>query len=496
MINGYTRTCGLIGNPVGHTQSPVIHGFLAEKTKENLVYVPFHVAAGHLEEAVKGAYALNLLGCNVTVPYKTEVLPYLAELDPLAQAVGAVNTLVRVEGGFKGYNTDLPGLLRAMEQDGVEIKGEEILILGAGGAARAVALLFARQGAKHIFLLNRTRAKACAVAREVNALTGREAVHPMELGEYRQLPGGKRFLAVQATDVGMYPDVGKAVVEEGDFYEKIHTGYDLVFNPPRTRFMKLVQRHGGRAYNGMKMLLYQGIIAYELWTGRTVGEELAKEAYGKLLKAISASEEEKKSLLPRRRGRTRKCRKNIVLIGFMGSGKTTVGVQLSYGLRRTMEDMDRMIERREGRSIREIFEREGENYFRDLETNLLRELLQWRSRLILSVGGGTPARARNRKLLRELGTVVYLRLRPETVYERLKTDTVRPLLQGEGSPEKALSGAEPCSERPPARLRKIRALMEQRVAFYEETADLVLDVDGLQADEVVTRIIEELKKGG
>ena len=127
IVNGYTRTCGLIGNPVEHTMSPAIHNTLAEAMGENLVYLPFHVPRGQVGEAVRGAYALNLLGLNVTVPYKSEVIPFLKETDPLAETIGAVNTLVRTKEGFKGYNTDMPGLYRAMCEDGVGIEGEKIL---------------------------------------------------------------------------------------------------------------------------------------------------------------------------------------------------------------------------------------------------------------------------------------------------------------------------------------------------------------------------------
>ena len=103
-IDGYTRICGVMGNPVEHTMSPAIHNTLAEALGENLTYVPFRVPKGQVEEAVKGAYALNLLGMNVTVPYKSEVIPWLKELDPVSETIGAVNTLVRVEGGFKGLS--------------------------------------------------------------------------------------------------------------------------------------------------------------------------------------------------------------------------------------------------------------------------------------------------------------------------------------------------------------------------------------------------------
>ncbi len=278
-INGYTRTCGLIGNPVEHTKSPIIHNTLAEEFAENLVYVPLHVPTGYAEDAVKGAYALNLLGCNVTVPYKSDVIPFLKEIDPLAERIGAVNTLVRTEGGFKGYNTDMPGLYRAMCEDGVKIEGEKVLILGAGGVARAVAVLLASKGAAQIIILNRTVEKAKQIADEVNGIAGKELVQAMAIGEYDRLPRGEKYLAVQATNVGMFPNVDEAVIEDGAFYKKVHTGYDLIFNPDETKFMKLVAENGGKAYNGLKMLLYQGIIAYELWTGASVDSARAAKVY-------------------------------------------------------------------------------------------------------------------------------------------------------------------------------------------------------------------------
>lgn len=278
MIDGHTRTCGLIGNPVEHTMSPMIHNTLAEKLSHNLVYVPFHVEEGAVEEAVKGAFALNLLGLNVTVPYKSQVIPALSQIDELAEKIGAVNTLVRTEDGFKGYNTDMPGLYRAMCSEGIQIEGQDVILLGAGGAARAVAFLCASKGVNRVYMLNRSVEKARAVAREVNEKTGKECIEPMALSDYKKLPD-KTFLAIQATSVGLYPDVDQVVIEDEDFYRRIHTGYDLIYKPSTTRFMQLVRQQGVEAYHGLKMLLYQGVIAYELWNKVSVPEEMAMQVY-------------------------------------------------------------------------------------------------------------------------------------------------------------------------------------------------------------------------
>lgn len=285
MPDGHTRTCGLIGNPVEHTLSPLIHNMLAARQGVNLAYVPFHVETGRLSDAVRGAFALNVLGMNVTVPYKSDVIPLLTDIDDLAKAIGAVNTLVRNGTGYKGYNTDMPGLYRAMCSDGVQVEDKDVLILGAGGVARAVAMLLATKGAQSVILFNRTIERAQAIADEVNAYVGRNFARAMTLAGHVTLPEGEKYLVIQATSVGMHPNVDDVVIADSAFYEHVEVGYDLIFNPPTTKFMQLVTAHGGRAYNGAKMLLYQGIIAYELWTGMDVDEALADETYAAMLAA-------------------------------------------------------------------------------------------------------------------------------------------------------------------------------------------------------------------
>lgn len=280
-INGKTRVCGLLGNPVEHTLSPMIHNTLAKILGHDMVYVPFLVEPGRVAEAVTGSLALNLLGLNVTVPYKSEVITSLRGMDDLARNIGAVNTLVRTEGGYKGYNTDMEGLYRAMTDEGIRIEGEQIIVLGAGGAARAVAYLCAVKGADRVYMLNRTLGKAQTVAGEVNRTMGRDVIVPMAMEEYNKLPEGK-FLALQGTSVGLAPHVDDVVIADEAFYEKIHTGFDLIYSPWETRFMKMTKAHGGRAYNGLKMLLYQGIIAYELWNQVDVSKEDAQVVYEKL----------------------------------------------------------------------------------------------------------------------------------------------------------------------------------------------------------------------
>ncbi|WP_342756288.1 shikimate dehydrogenase [Kineothrix sedimenti] len=281
-IDGYTRTCGLIGNPVEHTMSPLIHNTLAEREGRNLAYVPFHVENGNVKAAIDGAYALNILGLNVTVPYKSEVMKYLTETDETAQGIGAVNTLVRTKKGYKGYNTDMPGLYRAMCSEGIQLKDEYVILLGAGGAARAVAFMCVMEGAKKVYILNRTLDKANQIALEVNRLLGTDCVIAMEMQDYTSLSGERKYLAIQATSVGLYPNIEDVVIEDKTFFEMLHTGFDLIYKPANTKFMSLVKEAGGQAFHGLKMLLYQGIIAYELWNDISVTEEDALIVYEKM----------------------------------------------------------------------------------------------------------------------------------------------------------------------------------------------------------------------
>ncbi len=287
-VNGKTRVCGIIGNPVEHTMSPLIHNTLSGMLGVNMVYVPFHVENGRLADAVKGAFGLNVLGMNVTVPYKNDVLPYLSEIDPLAEKIGAVNTLVRVKDGYKGYNTDMTGLLRAMKSDGVRIEGEDVIVLGAGGVGRAVVFLCASSGAKSVRILNRSVDKAEALAAEVNRSVGTGIVSAMALGDYKKLVDGgeKRYVALQCTSVGLYPNVDDAVIEDEEFYRCVKFGYDLIYSPSRTRFMGLVEDNGGKAFNGLKMLLYQALDAYELWNGCKIDDD-ARKIYAMLQSEVN-----------------------------------------------------------------------------------------------------------------------------------------------------------------------------------------------------------------
>ena len=282
-ITGKAKVFGLIGHPVEHSMSPVLHHTLADILGHEIAYVPFDVKRD-LKNAVKGAYELNIQGMNVTVPYKQEVMSHLSEIDPLAKKIGAVNTLVRCEGGYKGYNTDMPGLKRAMEQDGVTIAGSNFYLIGAGGVARAVLLMLLENGAKHIHLLNRSVDRAADLMKTFEKEYRAEVTYG-DLKSYKNV-SLENAIAIQATNVGMYPNVEEAAIEELDFYKNIDVAYDLIFNPAVTKFMRLAETCGKRAYNGLKMLLFQGIIAYEYWNKVSISDDAAAKVYDVMLEEL------------------------------------------------------------------------------------------------------------------------------------------------------------------------------------------------------------------
>ncbi len=283
-INGKTKLAGLIGNPVEHTLSPVIHNTIAGCMGENMVYIPLPVKKD-IEAAVKGAYALGIQGLNITVPYKSAVIPYLSDVDSEAAVIGAVNTLVRTEDGFKGYNTDLPGLYRAILSEGIAVEGSRIIIVGAGGAARAAAFMGAFYKAERIVILNRTVQKAVNIAKEVTEKTGFSEIEALSIEEFDKIEGCG-YLVLQATKAGLFPKTEETPISDESFFKKAAVVYDLIYTPEETMFMRLSKKQGVKAYNGLKMLLYQGVAAYEMWNHVRVPDKIVQKAYEALQSRI------------------------------------------------------------------------------------------------------------------------------------------------------------------------------------------------------------------
>jgi shikimate dehydrogenase len=274
-ISGKTKICALIGDPVEHTMSPVMHNTAYKKLGLDYVYVPFRVKPAGLAQAVAGLRALNVRGFNVTIPHKVAIIPLLDGLDPLAEKVGAVNTVVNTEGELRGYNTDAEGFLRALTEHGIKPKGKKVVVLGAGGAARAISYIMAEKGAR-LTVLNRQEELDWAenIASMIREDLGKE-VKVYELRQLTQAIEGVDLL-VNATSVGMNPAVEESPVP-AKLLSKVPVVFDIVYNPIITKLLKEAGAAGTKTIGGVEMLAWQGALAFEMWTGQEAPIDLMRE---------------------------------------------------------------------------------------------------------------------------------------------------------------------------------------------------------------------------
>jgi shikimate dehydrogenase len=280
-INGRTKLVGLIGYPVKHSLSPAMHNSAFAALNLNFCYVPLPVLPERLGEAVAGLRALSFVGANVTVPHKEAVMSYLNDVAPEAQAIGAVNTIVAREDKLIGYNTDWQGFLIALSEGGFDPQGKRAVVLGAGGAARAVVYALAQAGAQ-VTVLNRTPARAHALVQDFSPLFPSLLslpLNPQTLGERAT----EAHLLVNATPVGLWPEVNESLWSEDLAFPSHLTVFDLVYNPRGTKFLRQARRAGAKAIGGLGMLVHQGAAAFELWTGEKAPIETMYKAAGKIL---------------------------------------------------------------------------------------------------------------------------------------------------------------------------------------------------------------------
>ena len=266
-VTGHTRVVGVIGDPIEHSRSPQMHNAAFAKAGLDYVYVPFHVRPDDLAQALAGFKALNVVGINVTLPHKQTVIPYLTSISREAKLIGAVNTLTFLEDGVHGDNTDAPGVLRALEEDGnLSIPvGENVVVLGAGGAARAIVVAFALAGVASITIANRTTEKAIALAEEMQKKTG-VLMHGMGLTDARVADAVRQStLLVNTATASM--DLTQPLLISVDWLQPNAIVYDIVYTPPVTPLMRAAAERGCQTLGGIGMLIHQGAIAFEKWTG-------------------------------------------------------------------------------------------------------------------------------------------------------------------------------------------------------------------------------------
>lgn len=278
-ISGKTKLVGIFGDPVDHTISPAMQNAAFEALGLDMAYIPFHVRkspAHDLKAAIASIRALNLRGVNVTIPHKEKVLKYLDEVDPDAKAIGAVNTIVNRNGKLVGYNTDGPGYLLSLKEDtGFTVRGKRIIILGAGGAARAILKSALDKRPASVVVANRTLKRAEDLVREFES-TFTVEMQALKLDESIAPFAKKASLVVNTTSIGMKGsgtlDVPLNLLPKGAIVS------DIVYVPLETAFLSAARARGLRVHYGLSMLVRQGALTFELWTGKKAPVEVMQRA--------------------------------------------------------------------------------------------------------------------------------------------------------------------------------------------------------------------------
>jgi shikimate dehydrogenase len=263
IIDGSTRITGILGYPIKHTFSPAMHNAAFKALNLNYVYLPFQVHPGQLKEAIRGMRALGIVGANVTVPFKQEVIKYLDALSGEAESIGAVNTVCQSNGKLIGYNTDGAGFIASLKEAGIEPAGKVVCLIGAGGAGRAVAVALAQAGIERIFISDLVMEKACELVKTIERNFDKIYVESIEGDKIKKILPISSIL-INATPVGMQKDEPSPIHPE-----LLHPDLvvcDLVYNPPETNLLKEAKKRGAKVLNGLGMLLHQGALSFNKWT--------------------------------------------------------------------------------------------------------------------------------------------------------------------------------------------------------------------------------------
>ena len=267
-----TQLIGLIGHPIKHTYSPFIHNVAIKMKNLNYIYLPFDVPSANLRNALRGMVALNIKGLNVTIPHKENIIQYLNEVSEEASIVGSVNTIVNDLGKLNGYNTDVDGVLATLLPYKQDLAGQNIAVVGAGGASRAVIYTLIRHfKPQKIFIINRTEQRAETLKNYFNAKMKFSSIKTLELFPPALVKIFKDCsLIVNTTSIGMSPDSDDSITVLSDSFVGGQIVFDLVYNPPETKLLNLAASQGAIALDGIKMLVHQAARSFELWTGEQV----------------------------------------------------------------------------------------------------------------------------------------------------------------------------------------------------------------------------------
>jgi len=284
-VTGETRLVGLFGYPVTHSLSPLIHNAAFEELGLNFAYLPFSVKPSYLKEATRAILALDIRGVNVTIPHKQKIISYLDGVSPEASVIGAVNTVLNCEGKLVGYNTDGEGFVESLREKNFSLEDKKVVLLGAGGAALAIAFSLIKEKIAHLILVNRTLSRAEDMLKQLERVSGDVEVEVVEFEKRNNLSSrGDVDLLINATSLGMH---------EGDplpfdlkqFPSSLYV-YDVVYNR-KTQLLREAERRGMRCQGGLDMLIFQGALSFKMWTGKEAPVNKMREVAREHLKIKS-----------------------------------------------------------------------------------------------------------------------------------------------------------------------------------------------------------------
>lgn len=267
-VNTETKLTGLLGYPLQHTLSPLLYNCAYEYERLNWCYLPLPVKKADFSDALVGVKALGFVGVNITMPYKETSLQYMDELDSFAELIGAINTVHIVGGRCIAYNTDARGFVQSLQHDACfDPTHKKVVIIGAGGAAKAVTMALASERVSQISVLNRTLQKAVELTEAIEKNYRETSVCAINFDHELESIIGNADLIINATPVGMEQDMAACPIPTDSFHAS-QLVFDLVYNPPKTKLLQEAEKRGARIINGLGMLIYQAASAFEIWTGR------------------------------------------------------------------------------------------------------------------------------------------------------------------------------------------------------------------------------------
>ncbi|MBE5781368.1 MAG: shikimate dehydrogenase [Clostridiales bacterium] len=389
---------GCIGKKLTHSFSKEIHGQLADYQYDLIELTQ--------EEIGPFFFKKEFAAINVTIPYKQTVIPYLDEISEKAKRIGAVNTIVNRNGRLYGYNTDYYGMKALIERVGLSLSGRKVLILGTGGTSKTARVLAADLGAREVLTVSRRASK--------------EHITYLEAAELHR----DAEVIINTTPSGMYPDCDSMPISLAPFPSLLGV-IDAVYNPLCTNLVLDAKARGLKAEGGLYMLVMQAVVAVEKFLDTTIPSDAAAKVFASILSG----------------------KENIVLTGMPSSGKSTIGKGITLD-GYTFMDTDDEIESRCGCSIKELIAKKGEGYFRDLESQVIREVSAQSGRII-STGGGAVLREENVHALKRNGKIYFI----SAPLSRLQSTEDRPLSD---TPE------------------KLGQLYQDRMETYLTTADVVV----------------------